>query len=167
MSWSGPDLGVGDEVVIRILPPGEFDAPFELKDSPAASIVDPVFGPLEHHINDWNGDIPLDCPPFQMAQVHLSASEAGPTDRQRSLFLEYKSHHTALWPHIANALVRCHTEITSIEELNSRINPHVDISIREDHPDLELSCSISGDPEYRTYSVRLRNWEIVEISTVD
>ena len=167
VSWPKPEIGVGDEITIRILPAGDFDDPHGMTGDPFATIDDSVFGHLDYHIDAWDGDVPFDCPPFQSAHVHLWASASGPSDAQRSLFREFINRHDGIWPQIADALVRCHRDITSVDELTARINPRVCIDIQDDVPDMELSYSVSGDPEYREYFVKIRDWEIVEIGAAD
>ncbi len=43
-SWPSPDLAVGDEITIRILPPGEYDQPYGMIDTARKTIEDPELG---------------------------------------------------------------------------------------------------------------------------
>ena len=161
--WPKPSVSIGDEITIRILPEGEFDLPQNMIGSPRDSIADEQFGDLNYNINAWDGDIGIDCPPFTQCHVHLWADDDGPSDSQRQRFADFLTRHNSLWPSIAAALVRCHTEIDSINELVAKIHPRVCINMQPDDTELELAYSVDGDPEFRGYFVTLRDWQITEV----
>ena len=161
--WPKPSLAIGDEITIRLLPDGEFDLPQNMIGSPRDSIVDEQFGNLDYNINAWDGDVGIDCPPFTECHVHLWADGDGPTESQRQRFADFLDRHNSLWPSIAAALVRCHTEIDNVNELTAKIHPRVCINMQADGAELELTYSVDGDPEFRGYFVTLRDWQIVEV----
>lgn len=167
VSWPRPEtVGIGDEITIRLLPPGDFDPPVGMAPLTAGSIDDPLLGHIDYNIDAWNGTASFDFPPFTSAHVHMVESADGPSDSQRALFQEFKNRHPDLWPVIADALVRCHPEIESRDELLRRIRPEIGINMYDDSGSLEISYSVDGDPEHRAYVVTVRNWEIAEISSV-
>lgn len=161
--WATPELSVGDEITIRILPPGEFDDPVGMTQSPKQIVDDPDFGILKYHVNAWDGDIQFECAPFTDAHVHLVADELGPSEVQRNCILELIRRFPELWPDIATALVRCHSRIDSREELDGSVIPRFGINMYGDSDKIELTYRTSGDPEYRAYFVTLRNWTITEV----
>ena len=162
-AWPAPRIGPGDEITIRILPPGEFDDPFGMTASPRKTLDDPDFGQLSYYINSWDGNIPFDSHPLKSAHVHLLADESGPSQVQRNLIRDLRVRHAQLWPELCEALVRCHPEIDTTEELTRRLVPHVGISLFDDPNTIEISYSVEGDPEFRGYFVTLRKWEIAEV----
>ena len=166
--WPAPrQIDIGDEITIRLLPAGDFEPPEGLTPHTSCSIDDPVFGHLDYNIDAWNGTTDFDLAPFKSAHVHLVASDAGPAKSQRKLFKELKKRHPALWPAIAEALIRCHAEIESYDELIERIDPRICINIYDDSGSLELSYSMQGDSERRAYVVTVRNWQVAEICSVE
>ncbi len=68
-----------------------------------------------------------------------------------------------MWPEICSALVRCHPEIQTSDELSARLVPQVGINLYDESNAIELTYRVDGDPEFRGYFVRLRNWEITEV----
>ena len=71
--------------------------------------------------------------------------------------------HAQLWPDICSALVKCHPEIKTSDELSTRLVPHFGINMYDDSNTIEITYSIEGDPEFRGYFVTLRDWEIAEV----
>ena len=161
-AWPAPKISPGDEITIRILPPGDFDEPFGMTASPKKTLDDPDFGKMSYYINSWDADITFDSHPVRSAHVHLRADESGPSPMQRNLIRELRVRHAQLWPELCEALVRCHPEIDSIAELTRRLVPHVGINLYDSNT-IEISYSVYGDPEFRGYFVTLRNWEIAEV----
>ncbi len=166
-NWPAPPIGIGDEITIRVLEPGRFDSPQNMIESPSASLSDPVFGCLDYNVNAWDGDLEFGCPPFTNCHVHLVSDPDGPSDSQRQRFQELLARHEGIWPTIAEALVRCHTEIETVDQLTARILPRIGIDMGSDDGDIGLSYSVDGDPEFRMYFVTVRNWEVAEVCTVD
>ncbi len=166
-SWPAPELSVGDEITIRLLPPGKFDQPDGMVKSPSRTIEDPEFGSLNFYIESWDATIPFEASPFKTAHIHLVSNEDGPTDLQRKIIRELKERHDELWKDISEALVKCHEEIETKDELNRKIVPHFGINIGEDCKMVELVYSVEGDPELRGYFVHLRDWEIAEVFMAD
>lgn len=166
-AWPAPEISPGDEITIRILPPGEFDEPVGMIASPKKTIDDPDFGILNYYINAWDADIGFNSPPIETAHVHLRADESGPSDLQRQLILELLRCHAQLWGDICAALVRCHPDIDATDELARRIVPHIGINLHDDSNEIEISYSVEGDPEFRSYFVTLRNWDIAEVCMVE
>lgn len=162
--WPAPHVSTGDEITIRIMPPGDFDEPEDLSASPKNAVQDPDFGLINYYMNAWDAEISLPSPPIARAHIHLRADDSGPTEMQRNLFQELALQHTRLWPQISTALVRCHPEIESPKELSERINSRVGIEFSEEPHTIEISYRINGEPENRSYFIKLRNWEIVEVS---
>lgn len=162
-AWPAPEINPGDEITIRILPPGDFDEPDGMSRSPKKSIDDADFGTLNYYIDSWDADIDFNSPPIQTAHIHLRADESGPSDTQRQLILDLLHRHTHLWDEICAALVRCHPDIDTTDELARRIVPHIGINLGDDASAIEVSYSVEGDPEFRGYFVTLRNWEIAEV----
>jgi len=162
-AWPSPDVAAGDEITIRILPPGEYDQPHGMMGSPRKTIDDPEFGKLNYYINAWDADIVFDSAPFESAHIHLRADDSGPTQHQRELLRELRSRHMQLWPEVLSALVKCHPEIKTSDELSERLVPHVGINMYDDSNSIEIIYSVEGDPESRAYFVTLRDWEIAEV----
>ena len=161
--WSTPELCIGDEITIRVLPAGDFDDPVGMTQSPKQIVRDSDFGDLKYHINAWDGDIQFDCAPFTDAHIHLVADELGPSEDQRRSILELIRRFPELWPEIATALIRCHSRIDSRHELDNFIIPRIGINIYGDSDKIELNYRTDGDPEHRSYFVTLRNWTIIEV----
>jgi len=162
-AWSSPDIATGDEIIIRILPAGAFDEPLGMAGSPEKTLHDPDFGQLNYYVDAWDADIRFDSEPIQSAHIHLCADESGPTQAQRDLIHDLRVRHTQLLPAICAALVKCHPEIKSTNELSRRMVPHVGINVYDDTNTLQLTYSVEDDPEFRGYFVTLRNWEIAEV----
>ena len=164
-NWSVPEIGVDDEITIRILPPGEFDPPNPSNVRPLTSVEidDQVFGSLKYQIDAWNGEVEFDHPPMKKAFVHLVGSEEEASPTHKELFLELKRRHDQLWPSIAEALVKCHETITTTEELETQLQPLVGINMYDESSRIELVYNCENDPEMRGYFVTLRDWEVVEI----
>jgi len=165
--WPAPKISPGDEITIRILPPGAFDLPFGMSASPKKTLNDPDYGQMSYYVNSWDADIAFDNYPFKSAHIHLRAGESGPSQLQRSLIRELCIRHDQLWPAVCSALVRCHPEIDTTEELTRRIVPHVNIDMTDESEDIELSYTVEGDPEFHGYVITIRNWEIVEVSSFE
>lgn len=105
--WKVPEnVGVGDEVTIRILPPGDYDDPANVRRSPSAEIDDPTFGLLRYNVSAWDGVVPFDFAPSRTThlRVHVKGSEDGPSEVQREAFQELRSRYAQLWPSVAEAL---------------------------------------------------------------
>ena len=162
-AWVSPDVATGDEITIRILPAGEYDEPGGMTGSPQKMIDDPDFGRLNYYIDSWDADIAFDSAPIESAHIHLRADDSGPSKQQRDLVSDLRVRHVQLWPEICSALVRCHPEIKTTDELSARLVPHVGINLYDDSNTIEISYSIEGDPEFRGYFITLRNWEITEV----
>ena len=165
--WSAPAVATGDEITIRILPAGEFDDPEGMTGSPSSTIEDPDFGRLNYYVNSWDADISFETPPIKTAHIHLRADDSGPTQTQRAAVNELKNRYAQLWPEICTALVRCHPEITTIDELSSRLVPHIGINMYNDSNEIEVTYSVEGDPEFRGYFITLREWQIAEVSMAE
>jgi len=161
--WPSPDVTTGDEITIRILPPGEYDEPHAMTGSPQKIIDDPEFGELNYYVDSWDADIPFDSAPIESAHLHIRADETGPTKHQRDLLNDLRVRHLELWPDIRSALVKCHPEIATPDELSARLETHIGINMYDDSNTVELTYSVEGDPEFRGYFVTLRNWEIAEV----
>ncbi len=161
--WPSPDVTTGDEITIRILPAGEYDEPQGMTGSPKRTIDDPDFGQLNYYVNSWDADIPFETAPIQTAHIHLRADDSGPSQHQRDLIHDLQTRHAQLWPDICSALVRCHPEIKTSDELSTRLVPHIGINMYDDSNTIEITYSIEGDPEFRGYFVTLRDWEIAEV----
>ena len=166
-AWRAPRISPGDEITIRILPPGEFDEPLGMTASPRKTVNDPDFGQLAYYIGSWDGDIAFDSYPLKSAHIHLRAGESGPSQVQRDLIRDLRVRHAQLWPALCSALVRCHSEIDTSEELTRRLVPHVGIDLSDDPDTIQMSYSVEGDPGIRGYFVTLRNWEIAEVCMTD
>ncbi len=162
-AWPSPHITVGDEITIRILPPGEYDAPSGMTGSPKKSIDDTELGTLNYYIDSWDADIAFDAPPLESAHIHICADENGPTIQQRQLLRELPSCHRNIWPDIRSALVRCHPEIQTSDELCARLVTHIGINLYNESNTIELTYRVDGDPEFRGYFVTLRDWEITEV----
>ncbi|MFG0334820.1 MAG: hypothetical protein ACF8TS_15805 [Maioricimonas sp. JB049] len=164
VTWPTPEtIGVGDELTIRLIPPGEFDSPSGMAEHPAAELDDPVFGHIAYSVDAWNGVVPVTCPPFTSTHVHLRAGEEGPTDSQRTLFQEFLTRFATLWPTLAEALVRCHPDISNSDELLQCLRSDLAIQMYGKPETLEIVFSFE-DEENLACFVTLRNWEIAEIS---
>ncbi|QDV47660.1 hypothetical protein Enr13x_75710 [Stieleria neptunia] len=163
VAWPRHELATGDEITIRILPPGEFDQPEGSVGSPQKSMHDPVFGNLNYYVDSWDAIIEFDSAPLQTAHVHICADENGPTECQRSIIITLRERHSQLWPSICSALVRCHPEITKPRKLAKLLLPQVGINLYGDTSEAELVYSVEGDAGERAYFVKLRDWEIAEV----
>jgi hypothetical protein len=161
--WPAPDVTTGDEITIRILPAGKYDEPHGMTDSPRKTIDDSDFGQLNYYVDSWDADIPFETAPIQTAHIHLRADDSGPTQNQRESVSGLKHRHAQLWPEICTSLVKCHPEITTSEELSSRLVPHIGINMYDDSNTIEITYRVDGDPKYRGYFVTLRDWQIAEV----
>jgi hypothetical protein len=166
-SWPAPQITAGDEITIRILPPGEFDPPAGMTSSPRKTIDDPEMGTLNYYIHSWDADIAFDAPPITSAHLHLRAGDSGPQPHQRDLLRELRRRHPQLWPEICSALVKCHSDIKSTEELTNRLIPHIGISMDDDRNTLEITYRVEGEPENRAYFVKLRDWVVAEVCAAE
>lgn len=162
-AWPAPLISPGDEITIRLLPPGVFDEPLGMTAGPKKTVNDPDFGPMSYYIDSWDAEVTFESHPLKSAHLHLRAAESGPSQVQRDLIRDLRSRHAQLWPQISSALVRCHPEIDTTEELSKRLLPHVGIDLDDDPNTIQISYSVEGDPEFRGYFVTLRNWEIAEV----
>ncbi|MEJ7591151.1 MAG: hypothetical protein WKF77_06350 [Planctomycetaceae bacterium] len=162
-AWPAPDINPGDEITIRILPPGDFAEPVGMTGSPKKSIADPDFGTLNYYVGAWDANIEFNSPPIETAHIHLRADESGPSETQRRLILDLLDRHAHLWRSICEALVRCHPDIETTDELTRRIVSHIGINLYDDSNAIEISYRVEGDPEFRGYFVTLRNWDIAEV----
>jgi hypothetical protein len=162
-TWPSPEVATGDEITIRILPPGVYDQPHGMIGSPRKTIDDPELGKINYYIDSWDADIAFDSAPIRSAHIHLIADDAGPTQHQRDSIRDLRVRHMQLWPDICSALVRCHPDIDSPDELTKRVVPHVGINMSDHLNTIEISYNVLGDPEFRSYFVTLRNWEIAEV----
>ena len=135
---------------------------------PQQTIEDSDFGMLHYHIDAWDGDIDLDCPPLAEAHIHFVAGESGSTEIQfkRTALLELIDRHASLWPEVSRALIRCHPELKQVDDLNERIDPRIGINMY-DNSSIELTFQFAGDPEYRAYFVTLRDWSVTEVCAAD
>lgn len=131
--------------------------------SPEETLNDPDFGEMSYYIDFWDTEIEFDSHPLESAHLHLRADESGPSQVQRDLIRDLRERHAQLWPEIRGALVRCHPEIQTSDELERRLVPHVDIDLGDDPKTIQISYSVEGNPEFRAYFVTLRNWEIAEV----
>jgi hypothetical protein len=131
--------------------------------SPRETVNDPDFGQLNHYIDSWDADIRFDSAPIESAHIHIKADDLGPTQNQRALIVELRDRHAQLWPSICSALVKCHSEIKTCDELSSRLIPHVGINLYDDSRTIEITYRVDGDPEFRGYFVTLRDWELAEV----
>jgi hypothetical protein len=166
-NWLTPSVGIGDEITIRILPGGDFDDPAGMTRHPARTMEDPVLGRLNYHVSAWDGDIAYDRPPLAEAHIHLVAGDSGPSEQQRCAIQELIRRHTDVWPEVSAALIRCHTNIKTVDDLNTRIDPRIGINMYGDSDTLELTYRFRGDPGQKAYFVKLRDWRVVEICAVD
>ena len=162
-TWLSPVVATGDEITIRILPPGNYDQPHGMTGSPRKSIDDPELGKLNYYVDSWDADIAFDSAPIESAHIHLRADDAGPTLHQRALLHELPSRHMQLWPEISSALVKCHPEIKTPDELSKRLLSHVGIDMHDDSNAIVITYRVEGDPEFRGYFVTLRDWEVIEV----
>ena len=161
--WPSAVVTTGDEIIIRILPPGEYDEPQGMVGRPQRTVNDTDFGQLNYYIDSWDADIPFDSAPIESAHIHLRAEDTGPSQNQRDTIRELRVRHSQLWPEICLALVKCHPEITSSDELTARLVPHVGINMYDETNTIEISYTIEGDPGFRSYFVTLRDWEIAQV----
>lgn len=165
--WASPEVTIGDEITIRVLPAGEYDQPDGMVGSPQEIIDDPDFGQLNYFVNAWDADIPFDSAPVKSAHIHLSADDSGPSPHQRAMLLELRERHAQLWPDICSALVKCHPEIRTADELTTRLVNHIGVNLHDDSNRVEITYRVEGDPEFRGYFVTLRDWEIAEVCMVE
>ncbi len=166
-TWPAPEVTTGDEITIRILPPGKYDEPQELTGHPSQTIDDPEFGKLNYCIDSWDADIEFASPPIESAHIHLRGHDSGLTQLQRDLLRELRSRHSQLWPEIRSALVKCHPDIETAVELSRRLIPHIGIDMYDDTNTIGLTYRVQGDPEFRAYFITLREWEITEVCMAD
>jgi hypothetical protein len=166
-AWAAPEVTTGDEITIRILPAGDFDDPPGMTSSPTKILHDPDFGKSSYYINAWDADIAFDSPPFRTAHIHLRADESGPSQAQRNLLRDLPSRHAELWPVIFAALLRCHPDIESLDQLSKRILPGVGINLYDDSSTVEISYSVKSDSGSRACLVTLRNWQVAEVCMAD
>jgi hypothetical protein len=164
--WESPDVAVGDEWTIRILPGGEFDPPSCEKATPAKVVHDPDFGELKYSSNAWLGEFAFAALPFSTARIHLVSDESGVLDWQRRCLLELRARHAELWPEIAELILRCEPRYESREKIDEIFAPRVfiDLEGESEPPRVEMDYHARLDDCHAGFSVRLRDWTIVEFS---
>ncbi|MEM8672194.1 MAG: hypothetical protein AAGG48_32060 [Planctomycetota bacterium] len=161
--WRTPSqLNVGDEIIVRILPPGEFDDPIQMIASPSATVDDPIFGRLVYNVEAWDGEVAFPHAPFTHAHVHVLASETGPTDKQRHVFEELKSRYDQWWPRVAQAVCKCHPDLSTVDELERQVCQRLSVDLLDPPASINLTLDF-GDEWEDGYSVRLRDWEVIAI----
>jgi hypothetical protein len=141
----------------------------------AKTIVDPEFGSLKYCVDAWDGLVPFEYEPSHTTHfsVQLRAPVAGPTEAQQAAYRELKSRYDELWPSIAEALMECYGEATTVEELTALLNPIVGLYMIEDFDDpqqaeFELVYDLNRPNEAgKALFVRLHSWEIVEAVMAD
>lgn len=161
--WPSPEIDVGDEITIRILPPGDFDEPLETTGNPSKTIDDPDFGEMHYCIDAWSAQIEFANAPIQTAHLHLRADDSGPSPSQRNLVRGLKQRHAELFPDICRAIVNCQAEIKTPEELASRLAPNIGINMYDDSKEIAITYCIEEDAEDRGYYVTLRDWKITAV----
>lgn len=167
VGWRTPAIGAGDEITIRILPPGKFDPPSGHSPGPPKRRADKQFGKIIHAIDAWDGEIAFPCPPFETAHIHLRSSAKGPTAQQRRAIRELMRRHATIWPSIAEALLRCHDSIKSVRTLEKRLERRIGIDLDRDAKAVSISYELAGDRRQRSLHVKLRDWELTEICMAD
>ena len=174
VSWSGRKLRIGDEVTVRILPPGEFDPPLHLQPKKKQErLDDPLFGELVSHYGRWEASESIEHvgEPAHHFYVHVYAGDSGPSEQQRQFFRDLQANYAVLWEEqILGALCRCSRIHNDPDPILQSLSCEVSVTIYEwEEPALvegELSyCCESEGEEDSGYYVRIRNWEIVEIYT--
>lgn len=164
VQWPAPArLNVGDEITVRLLPPGEFEFPIQMLASPSATLDDPDFGQLVYNLQAWDGGVMFPRAPFTHAHVHLLGPDSGPTDEQRALFKDLLSRFDVWWPLVAQALCKCHSGSTTLQELDRLIHPRFCIDFDDSPTSLNLTFDLSSEWDENDYCVRLRDWEVVAI----
>lgn len=167
VAWVNSKLKPGDELVIRVLPPGNFDVPKGMLASPEIVVADPLFGDMEFGAGAWNSDISLELGPFTSAHIHIWADKNGPTESQRDFFSELVKRFERLWPDIKKALLTCHDTITNENEFDTELVSHVDIDMHNDPMTLSMTFHFEKDPEFVGYMIKLRDWVIVEVLSLE
>lgn len=129
---------------------------------------DPDFGLMKHNnIDAWDCRLNGDFPHANTRQwaVHVWASEAGPSNAQRSKFRELKSRYAKLWPEIAHGIVSVHTGLTSVDELNASTPDYVSVHLGEySENSVELVYNLNlADEGSRGYFVMLDEWKVEEV----
>jgi hypothetical protein len=164
--WPAPIVAPGDEITVRVLPPGAFDDPVGIVAQPTETREDPDFGTLQRHNDAWHSTLGFDSPPIATARIRVLAGDSGPSAAQRLLLRDLVRRHGEVWPEICAALVRCHSKIGSSEELLSRVSPVLFVEIGDDPDVIELSYALEGDPDDPSCVIRLRAWAIAEVFMV-
>ncbi len=134
------------------------------------TIEDPDFGSLKLCVDSWDGLAPFAFEPANTTHfsVHILAPVSGPTSAQQALYREFKSHYDQLWPSIAEALVKCADDGSTIDELCGCLDPTVGLYMIEEFDDpslaeFELVYDLSRpDEEGRSCFVRLRPWVVID-----
>lgn len=167
VSWPVPDkIQIGDEITVRLLPEGEFDAPPEMEQSPTATLQDPVFGKINYNVDGWDGTVAFPFPPISTAHVHITADENGPSGKQQHLFQELTFRYPGLWPQITDALLRCHPFFLTVFDLNESIDSNVCINIYDESNTLEI-CYTFCQEERRAYFIKIQDGELIEVCSAD
>ena len=109
----------------------------------------------------------IDHPLGSLARNAVAGGDQLTSDSQRQRFSGFQARHDSLWPLIAESLVRCHSDITTVSELAERIHPRICLNMQPDGSDIEINYTVDGDPEFRAYFVTLRNWEIAEVCAAE
>jgi hypothetical protein len=133
------------------------------------AMIDPSFGEIEFSIDAWDGLAPFVHDPSGSSEfaLHIWADQSGPTDAQRATFDRLKARYPALWPLIAGALLDCHPDLNSVEEVARALNPvvgcYLEDAASEGHSDFELvyTFDLAGE-DGRGFFVRFIGWRIVE-----
>jgi hypothetical protein len=139
------------------------------------TIVDPEFGSLKYCVDAWDGLVPFTFEPSHTTHftVQLRAPVSGPTEAQQAAYRELKTRYEELWPSIAQALVECCGDATTVDDLAALLNPVVGLYMIEDFDDpqqaefeLVYDLNRANEPGKALF-VRLHSWEIVEAVMAD
>ena len=164
--WPMPGFHVGDELTLRILPPGEFDPPEDGYTFTDEYLEDAEFGKMGYQIDSWQFSMPFEFGPLKTACVRCRA-EAELTQALRQRFRSLQNLHAEAWPNILEALVSCHDKLTRPEDIESRLNSQVAIHLNEESP-VEFVYSVDGDePESRAYFVTVDDGKVADAFVAD
>lgn len=156
-------------MTIRLLPPGPADPPLE--NAGYEPVEDPVFGPLEPHVDVLTGCVDFaEHAAIGVEELRVSLRGGPPTDLERALLAELRASYAALWPSIATALAAAHPDIAASGDVAAALEPVLGLHLgaHADHPRaFTLAYRFHGDDAGRQYWVLIRDGRVAECCAVD
>ena len=133
----------------------------KLRRPPEARSVDPTFGELRRSANsEWTGEVTF-WPIRQRVSVSVDASEEGPTNEQKLLFVRIQEKYDELLPEISRSLAEYVEQDWQFELC--------DIELPADPQSDRWTAQYkkTGEENFMGYFVDVVNWKVAGITGVD